>query len=167
MFVAVSDFQNNRTRITVDRYSEILLTNNIEYVENFYGKMLLGLDLWELFVANSGGGVPTDARFLTIFNAFQKKTNCNAIYFSEGMRQMFIDFTYFEQSNSQTNQITSQGSANTQIETANKTQNANVIKIYNEGVNTFNAIQYFIMQNIADYPEFTGVKLDYIDNLFI
>jgi hypothetical protein len=167
MFVAVSEFQNNRLRITTDKYSEILLTNNIQYIENKYGQMLLGKDLWDLFVADSGGGVPTTTRFLNIFNPFQKLTNCNNIYTSEGMKTMFMDFIYHEHSSSQINMQTSQGSAKTKTETANNGQNMHVVKIYNEGVNTYNAIQYYIMQNITEYPEFTGSKLDYIDNLFI
>ncbi len=164
----VDNFQGNRIQITVDKYSEIVLKNNFDYIENKFGRMLLGTDLWELFlVAKGSNPEPIETRFNIIFNAFVKLNNYNEQYESEGMTKMFNYFTYHLHSNSLNQQITSVGNAQTKIEVGSKNQNAYITQIYNEGVQTYNAIQYYIVQNIVDYPEFTGVKLDYIDNLFI
>jgi len=164
----LDNFQSNRIRVTVDKYSEVIFKNHFDEIELKYGRMLLGFDLWELFVANLGSNPePTETRFNIIFNEFCKLNNYNEQYSSDGMKKMFNYFTYHLHSNVMNQQITSSGNAKTQIEVGVKDQNNYINQIYNEGVQTYNAIQYYIVQNIADYPEFTGVKLDYIDNLFI
>jgi hypothetical protein len=114
----------------------------IDKYEPKYLKELLGIDLYNEFNADLilGAGVPTEPRFITIFEPL----DLGLIYF-----EIVRDFD---------NQITPIGNVSPKGENSDKVRsyNSTMWQRYNEGITSFRAIQCYILKEREDYNLFNG-----------
>ena len=122
---------------------------------------MLGFDLYQEFEADLtlGLGIPTEARFIKIFDALGiDKSRC--VIYSEGIKEMLKGFIYYEYTKDLTNQTTSIGNTipkgeNSDIAT---TLYSMMFTRYNDGATSYKTIQYYICSNSDgfDYSNFSG-----------
>ena len=93
----VSDFASGRYKIPVKTNQDAGLTEKIDFVENTYLPRLFGVELYDLFIADLSVGtpqVPSDPRFLQVFDPFKDQTD-DCLTQSEGMKVMLQGFVYY------------------------------------------------------------------------
>ncbi len=142
--------------LTVDRLQSI-----IDEWEQRNLRYLLGGVLYELFIADLVNGVPQSQRFINIYEPFFY-TEYGCVIESEGMKTMLLGLVWgryvelYDVSNTTqgTKSLSSANSENIGL------QNSKMYDFYNNGVDSYRAIQYAICQNSTDYPEFEGVYID-------
>lgn len=158
----LTDFEKGRYKIPLTSSQEDDLQIHIDFVENYYLKRLFGIELYDLFVidlAAPTAGEPTDARFVKVFNAFDFQDTNDIIFTSGGIKEMMKGLVYFYYLRDLNQRVTTVGT--TELTTANSENIsalwANVTSRYNEGVNTYRVIQYFMdVFDDVTYPEFNG-----------
>ncbi len=153
------------------------LTNNIDsYISKYeekYLKELMGVELFKLFKADISVLTPVTTIYLAIYNPIEEDDTClvayynmgyaysqaNGIRISDGIKEMLIGFIYFEFIRDSKYKNTPTGTVTGQSENSRETSfNDNgIYNRYNEAVNSYKTIQWFIMKNKADYPKFNGV----------
>jgi len=119
------------------------------------------VELYELFIADLAGtpGVPTSARFLQIFNAFNDQTD-DFITQSEGMKVMLQGLVYYLYTRDRVSRITTDG---LKVTTGENSDNVSGIghdlnSRYNEAIANYKVIQHYMCYvDPATYPEFEGV----------
>jgi hypothetical protein len=166
------DFTLGAYYIPKNENQETSLQFYIDEVENEYLPKLLGVELYDLFIADlDAQGEPQTARFTEIFESFSKQEliGCigkrGAILYSGGIKQMILGLTYFLSMRDRISRIHTTG---IKITDGMNSENVNGIKHdlnarYNKGIETYKAIQYFIVEinKCADYPEFAGEDLPF------
>ena len=128
----------------------------LEY-EKKYLRELLGADLYTLFAADVTGVLPVTAKYLTIFNEINSDEDGFLLH-SDGMKKMLLGFVWYEYVAGTMHQHTNTGVVANVNEISLNAQNDLAHKMYNKSIDTFRAIQYYIMQNTSDYPDFKGVN---------
>lgn len=162
-----ADYQKGRFKLP---FSSITSKDFDEYITEYEPKYLddlLGCDLAALFIADlDADGVPQTAIYQTIYNKLCVDF-CGQEYKSSGIKDMLTKFIWFEYSrdieadNSDVGVQVSKGENQTKADFyASKG-----LKFYNEAVNNYLVIQYYICQNINDYPDYKGKTKDYIHSL--
>lgn len=137
--------------------------------EEFYLQRLLGAELFALFIADlttPTPQVPQTARFLNIFNKFVNDDD-DLLRRSEGMKQMLVQFIYFEFVRDSSVFKTSAGVVQNNIEVSTSTPYTgfNLVQAYNEAIQNFKEIQFFIFDNDSVYPEENMQPLDEISGI--
>ncbi len=137
----------------------------IDKYEKHYLLRLLGADLYDLFIADLVSGVPVDPIYLSLFNEFRiDETGC--IRISEGIKQMLIQFCYFHIIRDLGVKKGIGGVGKYKNEVSEVGYNGfNIVEAYNEGVDNWRAIQWFICENDADYPEYNGEFIKYASGI--
>ena len=125
--------------------------------EKIYLVQLLGAELFDLFIAdldNATPQVPQSAIFLSIYNAFQTDDD-GFVRVSEGMRVMLKQFIYFHFVRDSNHKKTESGVVINRVEVSENTpyNGYNLVEAFNEGVTNAWSIQFFIDDNIKDYPK--------------
>lgn len=127
---------------------------------------LLGCTLYDLFVADLVGNVPQSARFLAIFNPIcdDDGNTYGLQYRSEGMVEMlkgFVYYSYVKQSD-----FANVISGNIKNAYSNSQQargvEFNLDGRYNRAIISYQAIQWFICDNISTYPEYNGISKEVV-----
>lgn len=161
IFVTSADFGTGKYQLHIGTYSVTNLDAYIDKYEKRYLVELLGANLFGEFEADVilGGGLPTEARFIQIFNPFQVDYSYVILY-SEGIKEMLLGFIYFEYLKDQIVQITTIG---TVVPSGENSRDSNSLYSqmytrYNEAVRTYRAIQEYIIKNSGDYGDFNGAK---------
>jgi hypothetical protein len=166
-FLAPSDFTGKKAQ-TVNKFTEPKLQLYIDRYEPKYLRDLMGVDMYNDFVADltptpaATNSVPTDPKFTVIFNAFQidedPGTGCQHI--SEGIKEMLKFFIMFEYARDNNHVFgitgaTSNNYSNSELLRLVKTQ---CIENFNTAVDTFKAIQWYIDDNpnAYDYTNYNG-----------
>jgi hypothetical protein len=148
------------------------LQSYIDNVECEYLPDLLGVELYELFIADlDTNNVPQTQIYKDIFDPFKKQepTQCigstSPIINSKGMKEMIMGIVYFVAMRDRTSRIATTGIKRTD---GMNSENVNGVEHdlngrYNKGVETYKAIQYFIVRinDCVDYPTFLGVDTRY------
>ena len=137
---------------------DIFTTSDLQlYLDKFevrYLQELLGCELYEEFAIDFAilGNTPTDPKFIAIWNMFCKDDSCH-IHRSEGIVEMLSLFIYFEylrdqpvKNNIAGPQLNDQ--ANSTMATSTQT---NMFTNYNEALESYNAIQWYICNNPDNY----------------
>lgn len=141
----------------------IFITDKIDkyiaqYEENYLRK-LLGVTLFDLFKADVAGFAPVTDIYLNIFNPIYQDYNTE-LKISEGMKKMLLGFLYFEITRDFKFKQTMSGPAVNQSETSNIVDlaQANIYGRYNEAVNSYETIQWYIRKNktATVYETFNG-----------
>lgn len=139
-------------------------TNLIPFIvkyEKEYLVKILGAELYALFIADLNSNfVPQSPIYLSIFNAISADVN-NEIMYSEGIKEMLKQFTYYHYMLENAYQKTQSGVMMAQSENNSNLgyQGFNLIDFYNKGVENSQVIQRYIFEHSEDYPKFNGIML--------
>jgi len=133
------------------------LTSYIEKYEQYYLLRLFGAELYNLFVSDLTGStpqVPQTQKYIDLFNEFSIDDG-NCIRRSEGMKQMLIQFIYFQFIRDTNFEVTDSGVMRTASEVSSilPYNGFNLIESYNQAVENYNNIQWYICDKPLDYPE--------------
>ena len=161
MFLTIDDFNQGKYELGRGSYDVTRLQDYINKYEAKYLTYLLGADLYAEFQADviAGAGYPTEARFITIFDAFSVDYQWT-ILFSQGMVEMLKGFIYYEYTKDQIVAMTNIGNVrpigeNSEVASSLYTQ---IYTRYNDGVKAYKAIQCYILDNKSDYSGFNGQR---------
>lgn len=163
LYLSITDFTGAST-VPTDKYTNVNLQSYIDKYELIYLKHLLGATLYDEFATDFAiiGTRPTEQRFVDIWDDFSQDNN-SLLVISEGIKQMLVKFIYFEfmrDLNVQKNigGITTNEQANSLIAAF---ASSNIISIYNQGIDSYISIQWFINKDLTIYEGFNGVKKYY------
>lgn len=161
--ITFNDFGKGKYELHKGMYESNKIQAYIDKYERIYLVKLLGAELFKDFIADLVAGVPQDARYLAIFEAFEyDDVNC-MVYISEGMLEMIKGFIYFQYLKDLTNTVAVSGNVRQMGENSENvsTLNSMIYTRYNEAVKTYKTIQKFICDNSKDYLKYNGVKVSY------
>tara|TARA_R100000541_G_scaffold17473_5_gene27245 strand:- start:275 stop:796 length:522 start_codon:yes stop_codon:yes gene_type:complete len=158
--ITYADFGKGKWELATGIYEQQKINGYIDLYTNRLLAELLGVDLYNLFVADLDPQtfVPQDQKYLAIYNAFMHQgNNCNVII-SDGMVDMIKGFIYFEYLKDQINQVWVSGNVAPIGENSKNisTLSQQIYTRYNQGVFTYHAIQQYICNNSSKYPTFNG-----------
>jgi len=160
LFVTISDF-TGKFALSTGMYANTNIQSYIDRYEDIYLTELLGVKLYNLFIADLVSNVPVTAKYTKIFNAFKEELDIRLII-SKGMKDMLVGFIYFEYMKDSITQTTPIGVVKQQSENSTPISAHSPIYLrYNESVKTYRAIQDYIMQNLSTYPLFRGYTKQY------
>ncbi len=157
------DTQLQKDNNTVAKFNVIRDAHDKSYIYK-----LLGAELGTAFIADLDvNGVPQTVRFTNIYNAFvQDGEGCQGVIESKGIKFFLSNIIWFYFAR-QNNVVISTG-GNKAKKSENSDQNADGFLLgrnYNAAINTSRAIQWYIVKNIADYPEYRGQRLKFLIGL--
>lgn len=142
-------------------YEQAKIQAYIDKYERQYLVKLLGVELFNLFVADLVGGVPQAAIYTKIYEAFEyDNVNCN-IYISEGMIDMIKGFVYYQYLKDLTNNVAVSGNVRPMGENSENvsTLNSMIYTRYNDSVRTYKAVQHYICDYSTDYLTYNGIGI--------
>jgi hypothetical protein len=140
------------------------LQSFIDRQELGYLEDLLGCELAQLFIddLDSITNLPVTQRFIDIYNRFCYESNCLQIK-SNGLNEVLKSFIWSDYiryiQTPQTLVGTKQNNSEVSINLG--LQASRITEVYNNGIDSYCAIQYFINDNISNYPEYEGVSKKY------
>ena len=165
VLIAPSDF-TGVIQLQTDQFTNSELTNYIAEYDRDIVRDLLGQELADLFFTDfdTGSGTPTGV-YATIWNPLNV-TYYGVEYRSKGMAYHIARLVWFYYARDNNVNITIGGNKST--ESQNSTPNADngfLAKVWNDGIRTGQAIQYYINENMTDYPTYNGQHLEFIQGL--
>jgi hypothetical protein len=160
--ISASSFDTGKFKLAVNRLTEADITTFINQREREYLIKLLGAELYALFIADLDDGVPTTAKYVTIFNAGQWDFDVNNPTISNGMLQMLQGIVYYHYVKDNNAYHTITGLVSNNNENSNPEimeKGAQIItQKYADAMATYDAIQRYIKENLSVYPQFNGVS---------
>lgn len=155
--IAPENFEDGLISIASSTHQNEGFQDFIDDLETEYLKDLLGCDLYDLFIADLVDGVPQSAIYLSIFNSFSIDIIKGHQARSKGIVGMLERFIYWDYVRYQRLKNTPNGNVVNESEAAKEGRNKRMFNTYNEGIDTFCAIQWYINKNISDYPSYNGL----------
>jgi hypothetical protein len=165
------DFSDNPTyKIALTLQAETELEAMIVDVEDNVLQMLLGCELYDLFIADLTVGtpqVPQTQIYLNIFNKFCIDDSMCGQQRSKGMKDLLEAFVYFDWHRYNLNKSVSTGMVRGDSENSNlvSPEAFGIYDKYNRGVESYRAIQQYISDNSSVYPTFNGNRLNYASSI--
>ena len=159
--ITYEDFSKGKYELHTGMYEQAKINAYIDKYERVYLIKLLGVDLFNLFVADLVNNVPQSQKYLKLYNSFEyDNANCD-IVISEGMVEMVKGLIYFQYLKDQTNQIAVSGNVRPLGENSENvsTLNSMIYTRYNEAIKTYKAIQRYICDYSGEYTEYNGIGL--------
>lgn len=152
--ITSSDF-TGKFELTINEFTSANLT---EYIDRYSTKMiieLMGIELFNLWVVDVDAP-PYDV--LTNPRIFQ--SSCGKVYESKGIKDMLLGniFFYYTRDIIQKQSIHGQTKKLNENSTGISFSESNVQARWNESVETYEAIQAYILDNLDVYPTYNGVK---------
>lgn len=143
--VHISTFTATKIQEYIDRYETIILIE------------LFGKELYDLYVA---GLVAVDPIYETLRDAFIEQLPNGCILESRGVVDMLTGMIYFYYVRDQYTQMTTLGAVKSKGENSENTTfvMSGLNARWNEALDTYEAIQYYIEENLDVYPTYLGVK---------
>jgi hypothetical protein len=164
--IQVTDFANGKFIIPTNPMQTTDLQTYIDDAQRSFLVQLLGVELYDLFIADLVNNVPQSARFIKIFNPFNDQTN-DVLTISDGMKEMLKGFVYYLYLRDLVNRATTTGLTKSLPENADNVSGVwyDLNRRYNESVETYKVIQnYMVVVDPTNYKEYEGVNLDYNHN---
>lgn len=146
--VHISQFTADKLQEYIDRYETSILNK------------LLGVELYNLFIANIVSPTPLPI-YNKIFLPFIEQTDCGEILESKGMKDLLTGMIYFYYVRDQYTQMSTLGAVKNKGENSESTTYvmSGLNARWNEAVETYDAIQRYIELNKSvDYPTFKGLR---------
>ena len=159
--ITYSDFGKGKFELHHGMYEQAKIQAYINKYERQYLVKLLGVELFNQFVADLVSNVPQDAKYLKIYNPFEyDNVNCY-IYISEGMTDMIKGFVYYQYLKDLTNNVAVSGNVRPLGENSENvsTLNSMIYTRYNDSVRTYKAIQHYICDFSSDYLKYNGISI--------
>jgi len=160
--LTISDFPKGKYELHTGMYDQARIEDYIERYETRYLVQLFGKALYDEFITdlNAGGGTPTEARFLKLWEPlFIDCPGRHGVIQSEGIKEMLKGFIYYEYVQDLINQMSSIGNVVPVGENSEKatTLYNTMFARYNEAVKSWRTIQYEIcFENPSEYHNFSG-----------
>jgi hypothetical protein len=156
-----TDF-TGKYHIALTKFNDNDIDAYIEKYEKKYLMKLLGVELYNLFIDELDlNNPPVNPIYKVIFDPLSFDDGCDIVV-SNGMKEMLKGFIYFHWVFDEQQQQTPIGT------TKQSSENSQVLNItglsvtrFNEGVETYKAIQRYIELNQSDYIAFNGQYLGY------
>jgi len=166
ILLATSDFETGKFKIADagSNTSKAAVTTAITRFEKTYILKLFGKVLGEAIITYIQASNPTpDANFDKVIASFFEQNDnfiCgNKVYESRGLKEFLQAAIYYEYllDTATTNTQAGQGEINAEVLTKTiNTQIRQAEKIFNEYLETIEAIQWWCSDNSTDYPDFAG-----------
>lgn len=159
--LSTGDFSSGKYYIPINTKQTINLQTCIDLVESNYLVQLMGVELYDLFIADLVNDVPVTPKYLKIFEPFNDQTN-DCLTISDGMKEMLRGFVYYTYLSNYSSRASTTGLsiADTENSTTVSAVKFNLNQSYNEAVTTYKVIQnYMVNVSPSDYEEFEGVNL--------
>ncbi len=159
--ITYNDFGKGKFELHHGIYEQVKIQAYIDKYEKQYLVKLLGVELFNQFVADLVSGVPQSVIYTKIYNPFEyDNVNCY-IYISEGMIDMIKGFVYYQYLKDLTNNVAISGNVRPTGENSENvsTLNSMMYTRYNESVRTYKAIQHYICDFNSDYLQYNGVRI--------
>jgi hypothetical protein len=163
ILISASDF-TGENKIATDVFTDAELDAFITIYEAKLLYELMGIELYDLFIADLVAGVPQTAKYVTIYEAFVKEID-DEMFMSDGMKVMLVKWVFFHyvRTQSQTNTIQGNTQAEGTINMPSAMSYTSLCIDYNKMISTFKAIQSYIESvKDADYPTFKGILKHYM-----
>lgn len=159
--ITYGDFGKGKFELHHGMYEQAKIQAYIDKYERQYLVKLLGVELFNEFVADLVAGVPQSAKYLKIYNPFEYDNVDCYIHISEGMIDMIKGFVYYQYLKDLTNTVAVSGNVRQAGENSENvsTLNSMIYTRYNDSVRTFKAIQYYICDFNSDYLKYNGMSI--------
>lgn len=134
------------------------LQQYIDHYEERYLIDLLGAELYTLFVA---GYEDEEEIYVKLYDPFAfDSEHLKKPFISEGIEVMLKNLIYAHYQQEDLGIATGAGKIDLDPEGGRRSTDneSNTFAYYNQGINTYKAIQQYIKENELDYPEFKGVE---------
>jgi hypothetical protein len=130
---------------------------SIEEYEEKYLIDLLGVELFDLFKASVTSYVPANGIYKTIYDPIRSDDG-NCIRISQGIKKMLLGFVWFHYvvDNAYRHSDTGIVSGVQEISQQANWDSGIVYKKYNSAISDYKTIQWYIENNLSDYPKFNG-----------
>ena len=140
--IQISDF-TGRYNISSNAFKDAETQDYLDHYEKQYLTELLGVELYDLFIADLVNGVPQTQIYIDIFNSFAVDRN-SCIIKSDGIKELLRGFIFFELMRKVGAKRTISGNTrNLSDNSANITQlDAGLWLFFNEAVDNHYAIQW-------------------------
>ena len=163
MAVTVDSFVG-RYQIPQPFNGDVTLQEYIDHYSNYYFNNLFGAELYQEYLTGIGTSDPIYTKLrdpfaedIQLYDDIDERF-CNQVLISEGVDKMLICLIYAHYQREDLPTPTAGGNitinpSGGELENDDRT---NVFNIYNQGINTYQAIQQYIVENRTDYPNFKG-----------
>ena len=157
-FVVIGDF-TGKFEIHTQGTTSVKLADYIDRYEESYLLDLLGVELYDLFMVD-----PEIAPYSTLVAPLKFQNSFGEIFNSKGIVDMLLGFIYFEFQRDMKVQQTVNSAVKIKSNVSDRAGilDMNLYGRYNESIETFKAIQQYIITNPTDYETFQGVERGYI-----
>ena len=153
--ITYNDFGKGKFELHHGMYEQAKIQAYIDKYERQYLVKLLGVELFNQFVADLVANVPQTAKYIKIYNPFEyDNVNCY-IYISEGMIDMIKGFVYYQYLKDLTNNVRPLGENSENVSTLNSM----IYTRYNDSVRTYKAIQQYMCDYSSDYLKYNGIGI--------
>ncbi len=159
--ITYNDFGKGKYELHHGMYEQSKIQAYIDKYERIYLVKLLGVELFNLFVADLLAGVPQASIYTKIYEAFEyDNVNCN-INISEGMLDLVKGFVYYQYLRDMTNNVAVTGNVRPLGENSENvsTLNSMIYTRYNDSVRTYKAIQQYMCDYSSDYLKYNGIGI--------
>ncbi len=162
--VTFSDYVEGSVTLQQDSTTQARLEAIRDEYQDHYIYQLLGAELGTAFLADlDGSGVPQTARFEALYDPFVEDDECEGIQRSLGIKIFIKNIIWFHFARINNVRVTVAGNASHLSENSEQAYNGKYLAhLFNQSIDTGKAIQWYIHQNSADYPEYNGQYLDYV-----
>lgn len=159
--ITYSDFGKGKFELHHGMYEQVKIQAYIDKYERQYLVKLLGVELFNEFVADLNNNVPQAAKYLKIYNPFEYDNSNCYIFISEGMVDMIKGFIYYQYLKDLTNTVALSGNVRPKGENSENvsTLNSMIYTRYNDSVRTWKAIQFYICDFSNDYLNYNGMSM--------
>lgn len=160
--VEITDFTGT-WKISTDQYTKVDFDDTRDEVQFELIYEIMGATMGQAYIDDlNASGVPADPLYLALYNSFTQDDNTELIK-SEGIKAMVKYHVYFRYIREQNIQKAITGNVENKHENAQAARSISfLIKAYNRAIETAKAIQWYICQNSADYPDYNGQELEFI-----
>ena len=157
-YVTEADFIN-KFSITKGDFNTDKINEYISRYETITLQRLLGVELFDLWEA---GLVATDPIYEFLRDPFTVQLDNGMILNSRGTKDVILGVVYFHLAVDGYTMQTINGSVESKGENSDKANllTANVQSRYNEAVDSYDAIQLYVCDNLDVYPTFKGVHME-------
>lgn len=160
--VEISDF-TGKFKIATDQYTEADFDafRDERQFDMIYD--LLGAVLGAAFIADlNSSGVPQNAPYTTIFAPFVEDNN-GCLMRSEGIKKMVIKDLFVKWARDNGKDVNLPGNSSSQQENSTPVHSVTwLVQKYNQAIDTALAIQWYIGENSAAFPDYNGQEMEYM-----
>jgi len=161
MFIVPTDF-TGFYQLALNQYAVDQIQGFIDEFERPALNDLLGAELSQILIDDSGSGEPVDEDLLKIFNPFDLDLNCETVH-SGGIKKYLLGIVFYKFVH--TNRLKPSingGLAKRKVEASEIVNyRPESTSRYNQSIDTGRAIQAYIMENMDKYESFKGKRLLY------